>query len=153
SDVTIYLDYAASTPVDPRVAAIMSEVLTTPSEQANPASTTHGLGRLASERVEAARREVAALIGAEPREIIFTSGATESNNLALLGVAAAARRAVGARSTTAAGARSTTATRGHIVSSRVEHKSVLDALKQLERDGFAVTLLEPDEHGRVPPEA
>ena len=144
--MTIYLDYAATTPVDPRVAAVMSEYLATPSEQANPASTTHGLGYLASERVEAARIEVAALIGAEPREIVFTSGATEANNLALLGVAAAARRAASARS---GGASSS----GHIVSSRVEHKSVLDALKQLERDGFAVTLLEPDEHGRVPPEA
>lgn len=149
--MTIYLDYAATTPVDPRVAAVMCEYLTTPAEQANPASSTHGPGRAANERVEAARAAVAALIGAEAREIIFTSGATESNNLALLGVAAATRRAGGAHPNTAA--RAASGVRGHFVSSRVEHKSVLDALKQLEREGFAVTLLEPDEHGRVPPEA
>ncbi len=145
-ELAIYLDYAATTPVDPRVATAMAECLADPAWQANPASATHGLGRAVNERIEAVRRDVAAWIGAEPRELIFTSGATESNNLALLGVAAAARRsrAVGAPKTTA---------RGHFVSSRVEHKSVLDALKQLERDGFAVTLLEPDEQGRVPPEA
>jgi cysteine desulfurase len=136
--VTIYLDYAATTPVDPRVATAMAEWLAAPGSQANPASATHGLGLAAHDQVESVRAQVAALIGAEAREIIFTSGATEANNLALLGVAAAARRA---------------GQKGHIVSSRVEHKSVLDALKQLEKDGFAVTLLEPDEHGRVPPEA
>jgi cysteine desulfurase len=96
-------------------------------------------GLAAGERVEQARGEVAALIGAESREMVFTSGATEANNLALLGVAAAAMRASPAR--------------GHFISSRVEHKSVLDALRQIERQGFAVTLLEPDEQGRVPPEA
>jgi cysteine desulfurase len=137
--MTIYLDHAASTPVDPRVAAAMCEWLTAPAAQANPASATHGLGLAAADRIAQARREVAVLIGAEPREIIFTSGATEANNLALLGVAAAARRASG--------------NRGHFISSRVEHKSVLDALRQIEKDGFAVTLLEPDEKGRVPPEA
>jgi len=136
--LAIYLDYAATTPVDPRVATAMAECLADPAWQANPASATHGLGLAANQRIEAVRRDVAAWIGAEPRELIFTSGATESNNLALLGVAAAARRAN---------------RRGHFVSSRVEHKSVLDVLKQLERDGFAVTLLEPDEQGRVPPDA
>jgi cysteine desulfurase len=136
--MTIYLDHAATTPVDPRVAAAMAEWLVAPSEQANPASATHGWGLRAHDRVEEVRCEVAWLIGAEPHEIIFTSGATEANNLALLGVAAAARRA---RRT------------GHFVSSRVEHKSVLDPLRQLEKEGFAVTLLEPDEAGRVPPEA
>jgi cysteine desulfurase len=124
----------------------MALSLANPAEQANPASATHGLGLAAQDRVEQARAEVAALIGAQTREIIFTSGATEANNLALLGVAAAARRAAGAHKENAA-------TRGHFVSSRVEHKSVLDVLKQLEKDGFAVTLLEPDEAGRVPPEA
>lgn len=136
--MTIYLDYAATTPVDPRVAAAMGEVLSSPAQQANPASATHGPGLAARDRVEAARAAVAALIGAAPREIIFTSGATEANNLALLGVAAAARRA---------------SRGGHFLSSRIEHKSVLDPLKQLGKEGFAVTLLEPDEHGRVPPEA
>jgi cysteine desulfurase len=162
--MTIYLDYAATTPVDPRVATAMAQSLANPAEQANAASATHGLGLAAQDRVEQARAEVAALLGAQAREIIFTSGATEANNLALLGVAAAARRgrAGGAQGDTAAGAQRDTAgsaqkdigqTRGHFVSSRVEHKSVLDVLKQLEKDGFAVTLLEPDEAGRVPPEA
>jgi cysteine desulfurase len=133
---TIYLDYAASTPVDPRVVAAMADCLS--SKPGNPASATHGPGLAASERVEAARGEVAALIGAAPGEIIFTSGATEANNLALLGVARAARRDGKGH--------------GHIVSSRTEHKSVLDTCKQLEKDGFAVTLVEPDETGRVLPE-
>jgi len=133
--VTIYLDYAATTPVDPRVAAAIAECLTDPHAQANPASVTHGLGLAARQRVEAARDAVAALIGAAPGEIIFTSGATEANNLGLLGVARAALRG-GQR-------------RGHIVSSRTEHKSVLDTCKQLEKEGFAVTLVEPDASGRV----
>lgn len=138
--MTIYLDYAATTPVDPRVAAAMASCLQDPQAQGNPASATHGLGLAAMARVEAARSAVAALIGAAPREIIFTSGATEANNLALLGVAAAARR-------------SQPAAQRHVISSRIEHKSVLDPLRQLEREGFTVTLLEPDEHGRVPAEA
>ena len=133
--MTIYLDYAATTPVDPRVAAAMAECLTDPHAQANPASVTHGPGLAARQRVEAARAQVAALLGAEPREIIFTSGATEANNLALLGVARAALRARLSRS--------------HLVSSRTEHKSVLDTCKQLEKEGFAVTLVEPDASGRV----
>ena len=136
--MTIYLDYAATTPVDPRVATRMAQVLSDPLLQANAASATHGLGLAVNELVEAARGEVAALIGAAPREIVFTSGATEANNLALLGVARAARRAAG---------------RGHIVSGRTEHKSVLDACAQLVRDGFTVTLVEPDAGGRVPPDA
>jgi cysteine desulfurase len=134
---TIYLDYAATTPVDPRVAAVMAECLTNPQAQGNPASATHAPGLAARERVESARAQVAALIGAAPREIIFTSGATEANNLAVLGVARAARRAGG---------------RGHVVSSRTEHKSVLDACRQLEKEGFGVTLVEPDASGRVLPE-
>ena len=133
--MTIYLDYAATTPVDPRVAAAMFECLTDAHAQANPASVTHGPGLAARERVEAARAQVAALIGAHSREIIFTSGATEANNLALLGVARAALRA--------------RAGRGHIVSARTEHKSVLDTCKQLEKEGFAVSLVEPDASGRV----
>jgi len=137
--VTIYLDYAATTPVDPRVAALMAECLADPAAQGNPASATHGLGLAAHERVEAARAAVAALIGAHPAEIIFTSGATEANNLALAGTVRAARRANDAR--------------GHLVSARTEHKSVLDVLKQLEKEGCALTLVEPDETGRVPPEA
>jgi cysteine desulfurase len=144
--VTIYLDYAATTPVDPRVATAMAEWLLAPSEHANPASATHWPGIAANDRIEEARSAVAALIGAGRREVYFTSGATEANNLALLGVAAAARRSEAAQP-------GKPRMRGHFISSRVEHKSVLDALKQLEKDGFAVTLLEPDEHGRVPPDA
>jgi len=136
--IPIYLDYAATTPLDPRVAAIMAESLTNPQLQANPASATHGLGLIVEEHIAAARAEVAALIGAQPGEIIFTSGATEANNLALFGVARAARR--GKDGT-------------HIVTSRIEHKSVLDAVRQLEKEGFKVTQVEPDEAGRVPPEA
>lgn len=133
---TIYLDYAASTPVDPRVVAAMTECLShTPG---NPASATHGPGLAAADLVETARANVAGLIGATAREIIFTSGATEANNLALLGVAHAARRQP--------------AGRGHIVSSRTEHKSVLDTCKQLEKEGFAITLVEPDDTGRVLPD-
>jgi cysteine desulfurase len=137
--VTIYLDYAATTPVDPRVATVMADCLADPHAQANPASVTHGPGLAARQRVEAARAEVASLIGSRPDEIIFTSGATEANNLALLGVARASLRA--------------RAGRGHIVSSRTEHKSVLDTCKQLEKEGFAVTLVEPDASGRVTLEA
>jgi cysteine desulfurase len=135
---TIYLDYAATTPVDPRVAAAMADCLTDREAQGNPASASHAPGLSAYARVEAARSQVASLIGAAPREIIFTSGATESNNLALLGVARAALRAH--------------AERNHIVSSRIEHKSVLDTLRQLEKEGFTVTFVEPDEGGRVLPE-
>ena len=137
--MTIYLDYAATTPVDPRVAAVMAEALTNPHAQANPASATHGPGLEALARVEAARAAIAALIGAGPPEIIFTSGATEANNLALLGAARAARRA--------------SREPRHIVSARTEHKSVLDACRQLEREGFAVTLVDPDSTGCVSPES
>jgi len=133
--MTIYLDYAATTPVDPRVAVAMCECLTDAHAQANPASVTHGPGLAAQQRVEAAREQVAALIGASLREIIFTSGATEANNLALLGVARAALRGKQGHS--------------HIVSSRIEHKSVLDTCRQLEKEGFAVTLVEPDGNGAV----
>lgn len=144
--MTIYLDYAATTPVDPRVAEAMIAVLTSDGLQGNAASTTHEAGYRASQLVESARIAVAGLIGAVAREIIFTSGATEANNLAILGVAAAARR----RSETLppAGRR-----RMHFVSARTEHKSVLDTFKELERQGADVTWLEPDEWGRVPPEA
>jgi cysteine desulfurase len=149
--MTIYLDYAAGTPLDPRVAEVMAACLADPGMQANPASATHAPGLAARDRVEAARAEVAALIGAEPREVVFTSGATEANNLVLQGVAAAAIRA--RRALARGTSRESDPNLGHFVSSRVEHKSVLDTLKQLESEGFDVTLLEPDEWGRIPPEA
>jgi cysteine desulfurase len=132
----VYLDYAATTPVDPAVAAAMGRCLADPAWAGNAASATHPFGRRAAERIEQARAEVAALVGAAPGEIVFTSGATESNNLAVLGAARA------------------NADRGrHIVSSRIEHKAVLDPLRRLEKEGFAVTLLTPDRSGRVDPQA
>jgi cysteine desulfurase len=121
----IYLDYAATTPVDPAVARAMSEALA--SEIGNASSSTHAIGRRAHARIEGARAQVAALIGAQPRDIVFTSGATESNNLAILGTARA------------------NADRGrHVVTSRVEHKAVLDPCKRLEKEGFSVTYVLPD---------
>ena len=136
NDSSVYLDYAATTPVDPVVAQAMFAALTGPGEFGNASSATHDLGRRAAARVEAARAQVAALIGAEPEEITFTSGATESNNLAILGVARA------------------NADRGrHVITTRIEHKAVLDPCKRLEREGFAVTYLTPDRQGRIDPEA
>jgi len=130
----IYLDYAATTPVDPAVARAMAEVLTGDSDYGNAGSVTHAFGRRAAQCIEAARTQVAALIGARPEEIVFTSGATESNNLALLGVARA------------------NADRGrHVVTTRIEHKAVLDPCRQLEREGFAVTYVTPDSSGRIAP--
>jgi cysteine desulfurase len=130
----IYLDYAATTPVDPRVAAAMVECLTLDGDFGNPASTTHAYGARAAERVEHARAQVAALIGADAREVVFTGGATEANNLCLLGVARA------------------NADRGkHIVSARTEHRAVLDPCRQLEREGFRVTYVKPSADGRCDP--
>lgn len=131
----IYLDYAATTPVDPRVAQRMIECLLPGGEHGNPSSAGHEFGRRARALVEKARAQVAASIGARPENIVWTSGATESDNLAILGVARFH------------------ADRGrHIVSSRTEHKAVLDALKQLEREGFEVTYLKPDAQGIVHPQ-
>lgn len=130
----IYLDYAATTPVDPRVAAKMVACLTMDGNFGNPASRSHIYGWRAEEAVELARRQVADLIKADPREIVWTSGATESNNLALKG-AAHARRERGR----------------HIVTSRIEHKAVLDVCRQLEREGFEVTYLSPGPGGLIEP--
>src|SRR5207237_264336 len=130
-----YLDYAATTPVDPAVAAAMSGCLTAGGDFANP-SSTHAPGMRAAARIEAARAQVAALIGAAPDEIVFTSGATESDNLGVLGVARA------------------NADRGrHVVSARTEHKAVLDPCKRLEKEGFSVTYLSPSRSGAIEPEA
>jgi cysteine desulfurase len=131
----VYLDYAATTPVDPEVASAMFACLTEGGDFGNASSATHVFGRRAAERVEIARTQVAALIGAEPDEITFTSGGTESNNLAILGLARA------------------NADRGrHVVTARTEHKAVLDPCKRLEREGFTVTYLTPDRQGRIEPE-
>src|SRR4051794_18817953 len=135
AELPIYLDYAATTPVDPRVAECMIECLRPSGAHGNPSSAGHAFGHRARALVERARAQVARAIGAPPNTIVWTSGATESDNLAVLGVARF------------------NADRGrHIVSSRTEHKAVLDPLKQLEREGFEVTYLKPDEHGIVLPE-
>lgn len=129
----VYLDYASTTPVDPRVRDAMLPWLT--EKFGNPASTTHSYGWEAEEAVEAAREQVALLVGAEAREIVFTSGATESNNLALKGAA------------------HQLAQRGrHIVTVCTEHKAVLDTCRELERQGFAVTLLPVPASGIVEPD-
>lgn len=131
----IYLDYAATTPVDPSVIDAMTDSLRAEGGYGNP-SSTHLVGRRAAARIEGARAEVAALIGAAAEEIVFTSGATESDNLAVLGAARAE------------------AHRGrHVVSSRIEHKAGLDPCKRLQKEGFAVTLVTPDRTGRIDPDA
>lgn len=130
----VYLDYSASTPVDPRVAKEMMGCLTMDGNFGNPASRSHVYGWRAEEAVENARRQVADLINADPREIIWTSGATESDNLAIKGVA------------------HFNAKKGkHIITSKIEHKAVLDTCRQLEREGFDVTYLEPDDQGVITP--
>ncbi len=126
----VYLDYSATTPVDPRVAAKMIPYLT--EFFGNPASRSHAFGWKAEEAVEEARAHVAALIGADPREIIWTSGATEGNNLALKGAANFYK------------------TKGkHIITQRTEHKAVLDTCRELERHGFEATYLEVEQNGIV----
>jgi cysteine desulfurase len=124
----IYLDNSATTPVDPRVVAKMLPWLA--DQFGNPASSSHAFGHAARTAVEAARDQVAALINADPREIVWTSGATESNNLALKGAALACQG------------------KGkHLITVQTEHKAVLDTMQDLERQGFAVTLLAPEPNG------
>ncbi|GAA5171763.1 IscS subfamily cysteine desulfurase [Viridibacterium curvum] len=124
----IYLDYSATTPVDPRVVAKMVPWLF--DNFGNPASRSHSYGWAAEEVVEIAREQVAALVGADPREIVWTSGATESNNLAIKGVA-----------------RFHSARGKHLITVKTEHKAVLDTCRELERDGFEVTYLDVLENG------
>jgi len=133
----IYLDYAATTPLDPRVLQAMLPHLTADGSFANPAST-HGPGYKARAAVEKARAQVAALLGAEPAEIVWTSGATESNNLAIKG-ALEFNGGHNGRSP-------------HIVTSRTEHKCVLDTCRHLETQGVRVTFLRPGTDGVVSPE-
>lgn len=128
----IFLDYSATTPVDPRVAKLMCDCLTQEGNFGNPASRSHIYGWQAEEAVENARRQVADLIKADPREIVWTSGATESNNLAIKGVARFYHK------------------KGkHIITSKIEHKAVLDTCRQLEREGFEVTYLDPTTDGLI----
>ncbi|ALZ85710.1 MULTISPECIES: IscS subfamily cysteine desulfurase [Pseudomonas] len=131
----IYLDYSATTPVDPRVAQKMSECLLVDGNFGNPASRSHLFGWKAEESVENARRQVAELVNADPREIVWTSGATESDNLAIKGAAHFYQN------------------KGkHLITSKIEHKAVLDTTRQLEREGFEVTYLEPGEDGLITPD-
>ena len=126
----IYLDYAATTPVDPRVAEAMARYLTPDGRFGNPASRSHSFGWQAEDAVAEARRHVAELIGADPREIVWTSGGTESDNLAIKGAARFYRK------------------KGrHIVTCKTEHKAVLDTCRQLEREGCEVTYLAPRPDG------
>ena len=131
----VYLDNAATTATDPRVVGAMLECLGPDGDYANPSSVGHAPGRRARARIEAAREQVAAMVGATPDRIVFTSGATEADNLALLGAARYHR------------------SRGrHLVTSRTEHPAVLDACRQLGREGFDVTYLAPGADGIVAPE-
>jgi cysteine desulfurase len=126
------MDYAATTPVDPRVARKMLQFLTPDGEFGNPASRSHAFGWNAETAVEEARKHVAALVNADPKEIIWTSGATESDNLAIKGAAHFYSK------------------QGkHIITSKTEHKAVLDSCRQLEREGFEVTYLDPESSGRI----
>jgi len=128
----VYLDNSATTPVDPRVAEKMMQCLTQDGNFGNPASRSHLFGWRAEEAVEDARLQVAELIEADAREIVWTSGATEANNLAIKGVAEANKL------------------KGrHIVTSMIEHKAVLDPCRQLEKEGFEVTYLKPNAHGEI----
>ncbi|WP_199611138.1 IscS subfamily cysteine desulfurase [Flocculibacter collagenilyticus] len=126
----IYLDYAATTPVDPRVAEKMMQALTMDGNFGNPASRSHRFGWQAEEAVDIARHQIADLINADPREIVFTSGATESNNLAIKGAANFYNK------------------RGkHVITVKTEHKAVLDTCRELERQGFEVTYMEVEANG------
>lgn len=131
----IYLDYAATTPVDDRVVAVLGRYLGQEGVFGNPSSISHGFGRAAAQAVATARAQVAALLQADPEEIVWTSGATEANNLALFGAMRAAAR------------------KGrHLITSQTEHQAVLDVCRRLEREGCQVTYLAPDCDGLIPPE-
>lgn len=132
----VYLDYAATTPVDSRVAEKMTRYLTQDGIFGNPASRSHAFGWEAERDVEQARMQVAALVNADPREIIWTSGATESDNLAVKGAAHFYRK------------------KGrHVVTVKTEHKAVLDSMRQLEREGYQITYLQPEPNGLLDPDA
>jgi len=135
-NIPIYLDYSATTPCDERVAKSMAECLTLQGNFGNPASRSHPFGWKAEEAVEEARRNVAELLGAVPKEIIWTSGATESDNLAIKGAALFNQK------------------KGkHIITMKTEHKAVLDTCRELERQGYEVTYMDPMENGLLDIEA
>ena len=128
--IPIYMDYSATTPVDERVAEKMCAYLTRQGQFGNPASRSHEFGWKAEAAVEEARAHVARLVNADPREIVWTSGATESDNLAIKGAAHFYRKQG-----------------GHIITLKTEHKAVLDSCRQLEREGYEVTYMEPEPSG------
>jgi cysteine desulfurase len=132
--IPIYMDYSATTPVDERVAEKMCAYLTRQGQFGNPASRSHEFGWKAEAAVEEARAQVASLINADPREIVWTSGATESDNLAIKGAAHFYRKQG-----------------GHILTMKTEHKAVLDSCRQLEREGWEVTYLDPEPSGLLDP--
>lgn len=132
----LYFDYAATTPVDERVIQVMVECLGFDGNFGNPASSSHAFGQQARQTVEQARRQVAELVGAEAEQMVWTSGATESNNLALKGVAQA-RGVAG----------------GHVITSQIEHKAILDTARQLQDSGVEVTYLVPDADGLITAQA
>ncbi len=134
-DGPIYLDYAATTPVDSRVASLLGQHLGQTGIFGNPSSTTHPFGQAAARAVTTARAQVAALIAADPREIVWTSGATEANNLALQGVLRAYAHSG-----------------RHLITATTEHKAVLDVCRWLEREGGTVSYLHPDPDGLISPE-
>jgi cysteine desulfurase len=129
----IYFDYSATTPVDPRVAEKMCDCLTLEGTFGNPASRSHAYGWEAEKAIDEARQNVADLVNADPREIVFTSGATESDNLAIKGAAHFYSAKKGK----------------HIITCKTEHKAVLDTCRQLEREGFEVTYLDPEPNGLI----
>ncbi|CAM4083098.1 Cysteine desulfurase IscS [Pseudomonas reidholzensis] len=131
----LYFDYAATTPVDDRVIEAMLACLGREAHFGNPASRGHVYGQAARELVEQARQQVAQRIGAQADDLVWTSGATESNNLALKGIAQSSPQP------------------GHLITSQLEHKAVLDTVTELERQGWAVTRLQPDPAGLIQPEA
>jgi len=131
----IYLDYASTTPIDPKVLEAMKEHLSLEGSFGNPAARSHSFGWKAEEAVEEARLKVASLVNCDTREIIWTSGATEADNLAIKGVA-----------------RFYKSKGNHIITSKIEHKAVLDSCRQLEREGFEVTYLDPNSNGIISPD-
>jgi cysteine desulfurase len=136
STLPCYFDYAATTPVDDRVIQAMVTCLGREGTFGNPASNSHAYGNQARQAVELARRQVAELIGSDAESVIWTSGATESNNLAIKGIALSAK-----------------GPRRHLITSRIEHKAVVDTVRQLEQAGYPVTWLEPDSQGLIQPGA
>ena len=133
-NLPLYFDYAATTPVDERVIDVMVKCLGVAGNFGNPASSSHRYGQQARQTVETARAQVASLVGARAGQVVWTSGATESNNLALKGLAQGRQG-------------------GHIITSRIEHKAVLDTARQLEDANFTVTYLTPDAQGLITPQS